>query len=128
MKRERDIILLGFRKEIFLIILLFSIFLSSPAKFYSAFPDSTQKRKERYDINDPRNPDCPCHKYQELADREYWRLQKAATNKGSSNNFNGKFKAKKIRLILFNLERKFQKITYHQKKVKVNYSACFHWK
>jgi len=27
-----------------------------------------------YPINDPRNPDCPCHKYQKLADEEYKQL------------------------------------------------------
>jgi len=26
---------------------------------------------QQYDLNDPRNPDCPCHKYQKLADDEY---------------------------------------------------------
>jgi len=27
--------------------------------------------KSKYDINDPRNPNCPCHKYQKIADEEY---------------------------------------------------------
>jgi len=27
-----------------------------------------------FDISDPRNPDCPCHKYQKKADREYRRF------------------------------------------------------
>lgn len=31
--------------------------------------DATQ-----YDINDPRNPNCPCHKYQKLANEEYKKL------------------------------------------------------
>lgn len=26
-----------------------------------------------YDLNDPRNPNCPCHKYQKVADVEYQR-------------------------------------------------------
>jgi len=30
--------------------------------------------KSRFDINDPRNPNCPCHKYQKLADEEYRKL------------------------------------------------------
>ena len=29
---------------------------------------------ENYPITDPRNPHCPCHKYQKLADDEYARL------------------------------------------------------
>lgn len=31
--------------------------------------------KTKYDINDPRNPHCPCHKYQKLADDEYRKLK-----------------------------------------------------
>jgi hypothetical protein len=26
---------------------------------------------QQYDINDPRNPNCPCHKMQQLADKEF---------------------------------------------------------
>lgn len=40
----------------------------------------TTKTKQQYDINDPRNPDCPCHKYQKLAEEEY------ALKYGSSKN------------------------------------------
>lgn len=35
-------------------------------------PDST---KTKYELNDPRNPDCPCHAAQKLADEEYRKLQ-----------------------------------------------------
>jgi len=28
-------------------------------------------QSRQYDINDPRNPDCPCHKYQQQAENEY---------------------------------------------------------
>lgn len=33
----------------------------------------TAKTKSQYDINDPRNPDCPCHKYQKQAEEEFAR-------------------------------------------------------
>jgi len=39
------------------------------------------KGQTSYDINDPRNPNCPCHKYQKIADEEYARLMKEK-NKG----------------------------------------------
>ncbi len=29
-----------------------------------------------YDLNDPRNPNCPCHKYQKMADEEFKKLSK----------------------------------------------------
>ena len=32
-------------------------------------------QNQQYDINDPRNPNCPCHKLQKLADDEYQRIQ-----------------------------------------------------
>jgi hypothetical protein len=32
-------------------------------------------QSQQYDINDPRNPNCPCHKLQKLADDEYERIQ-----------------------------------------------------
>ncbi len=35
-----------------------------------------------FDINDPRNPHCPCHKYQKLADEEYAKLIRMK-NKGN---------------------------------------------
>ncbi len=35
-----------------------------------------------YDINDPRNPDCPCHKAQQLADEEFRNNQQ---QRGNSN-------------------------------------------
>ncbi len=38
--------------------------------------DSLKSSPDSYrdDINDPRNPNCPCHKYQKLADEEYRKL------------------------------------------------------
>ncbi len=35
-----------------------------------------QPDKQVFDLNDPRNPDCPCHKYQKMANEEYEKLQK----------------------------------------------------
>jgi hypothetical protein len=36
---------------------------------------------QEFDINDPRNPGCPCHKYQKLADEEYKKLLASAEKK-----------------------------------------------
>jgi hypothetical protein len=41
----------------------------------------------KYDINDPRNPLCPCHKYQKLANEEYDKLL-AMNNKNTPYNAN----------------------------------------
>ena len=40
----------------------------------------------KYDINDPRNPDCPCHKAQKLADDEYRKSQVQQVNNNPVNN------------------------------------------
>lgn len=46
--------------RLFILLLLFSS---------SAFSQNIQN--QQYDINDPRNPNCPCHKLQKMADDEY---------------------------------------------------------
>jgi hypothetical protein len=38
------------------------------------------KGQTAYPINDPRNPDCPCHKYQKLADEEFKKLLASSNN------------------------------------------------
>ncbi len=56
--------------------------------------DSLKSSPDSYrdDINDPRNPNCPCHKYQKLADDEYRKLVgkeiklKPEENKNNFNN------------------------------------------
>jgi hypothetical protein len=49
-------------------------------------PADTSKNK--YDINDPRNPNCPCHKYQNIANQEYSNLQMQQGNYLVNNNRN----------------------------------------
>ena len=56
----------GRRVILFLLVLFFS---------------SNVRSQETFDINDPRNPHCPCHKYQKLADEEYKKMLRAG-NKG----------------------------------------------
>lgn len=45
------------------------------------FAFNLKSQTSKYDINDPRNPHCPCHKYQKLADEEYKKMLRAG-NKG----------------------------------------------
>jgi hypothetical protein len=53
--------------------------------------------QNKYDLNDPRNPDCPCHQYQKMADEAYKQLQNGDQSKQfvqnavqeSSNNNKG---------------------------------------
>jgi hypothetical protein len=53
------------------IIILTTLLLSfQPLSTFSLSADSTKI----FPLNDPRNPNCPCHKYQKLADEEYKRM------------------------------------------------------
>jgi hypothetical protein len=102
-------------------------------------------RQMAYDINDPRNPDCPCHKRQKLAEEEYAQLNNAGEKKENNfintNNENllVKKKANSIkrkhftknvrkRIVYFN-KLKFRisrRIKFH-KKISPDYSICFKW-
>lgn len=86
---------------------LFVIFFS----FYSYGQNS------KYDINDPRNPNCPCHKYQKLADEEYARLTKTK-NKGVGELASSEtFRKDKIRKSRIEKYRK-QKHKIRDKKIR----------
>ncbi|MDX2172222.1 MAG: hypothetical protein SFY56_03835 [Bacteroidota bacterium] len=49
------------------LIFIFLLILKG-ANAITFFDDST---KTKYELNDPRNPNCPCHKYQKLAEEEF---------------------------------------------------------
>lgn len=96
----------------------------------------------KYDINDPRNPDCPCHKYQKIADREYENLL-AMNNKVSKNsgeqtrlpeqelketinkNLSGTEKETKKKNIYFLKNKRKRKNKAHSKWRKI--LECQHW-
>jgi hypothetical protein len=94
----------------------------------------------RFGINDPRNPDCPCHAQQKTADKEYAQFNKINLKKNNSLNSTGssdkflthlenslkKINAKKTRTICkmrFKLLRKFK----CKKKIHSDYSVCYKW-
>jgi hypothetical protein len=55
---------------------------------FKGFTIGEDSLKGKYGINDPRNPKCPCHKYQKLADDEYKAIL-AQLNKNSKQIDNG---------------------------------------
>jgi len=67
------------------IFLLFALLLSVFNTEAFNPPDSL---KSKYALNDPRNPNCPCHKYQKLAEEEYQKLKKATSNPNKNFNSN----------------------------------------
>ncbi len=58
---------------------------ASENNFSTSDPDST---KQKYELNDPRNPDCPCHAAQKQAEDEYKRLQGQNGNQQNNSNAN----------------------------------------
>jgi hypothetical protein len=114
--------------------------------------------KTKYELNDPRNPNCPCHKYQKLADEEFklrqtqqtkWNKdfveQKAISNQtavgiASAGNSSGKsIKTKHFKnLILSHHKNRFYKIfnfnrgprgkKRHFVRTNKNVSSCFRWR
>mgnify|MGYP001572075539 CR=1 FL=1 len=54
-------------------VLLASVNVASGKSFGNTSPPDTAKTQ--YDINDPRNPNCPCHKQQQQADDEYEQMK-----------------------------------------------------
>jgi hypothetical protein len=61
------------------------------------FSNSFSQDPTNYPLNDPRNPNCPCHKYQKLAEEEYKKLlAKANPNPVHLNNIPVQKKENKI--------------------------------
>lgn len=112
--------------------------------------------KQVFDLNDPRNPDCPCHKYQKMADEEFEKLPKKnklnrsdeVADVGDDQNLNLKQRQSKDSEIISNpphsnyskkKKRKTVKRRGHRhinlftlksfktKRFKPSYSVCFKW-
>lgn len=56
--------------------------------FFSSYAFSQNLGNQQYDLNDPRNPDCPCHKLQKLADDEYKKTQNTDNQQQFASNLN----------------------------------------
>lgn len=112
--------------------------------------------KQVFDLNDPRNPDCPCHKYQKMADDEFEQLKKKKklnqsgdlAELGDDQNLNLKKSQSKDSEIVSNpphsnyskkkkrktVKRKghkhinlFTLRSFKTKRFKPSYSVCFKW-
>ncbi len=77
------------------------------------------KSQTTFDINDPRNPHCPCHKYQKLADEEYKKLLRTG-NKGNGE-FAGKFNVREDKIHKARIEKyRKQKHKIRDKKIRAS--------
>ena len=73
------------------LLLLLCILLALRAQSKNGVTSPGDSTKNKYDINDPRNPHCLCHQYQQLADEEYAKLQSSEKSK-MINSLNGELK------------------------------------
>jgi hypothetical protein len=111
--------------------------------------------QSNFDINDPRNPHCPCHKYQKMADDEYKKLKEkemrqyglfikkepAKTSEFSGRSFSSEDKIKKKHDHAFIKWKRKKKGKFHPlfkrgsgithwdiwKRIS-DPTACYHWK
>src|SRR4051812_26152551 len=58
---------------------------SLPALLFVLFTLMSPSCSAQYALNDPRNPDCPCHKYQKMADDAYKQQQTDQTKNTVQN-------------------------------------------
>ncbi len=115
-----------------------------------------QPDKQVFDLNDPRNPDCPCHKYQKMADEEFEQLKKKnklnqsdevadvgndqnliakerqlkdseSTSKPAHSNYTKKKKRKIVKRRIHKHINLFSLRSFKAKKFKPCYSVCFKW-
>lgn len=88
---------------------------------------SHAQQNATYPLNDPRNPDCPCHKLQKQAEEEYARQHKtvAVTTK-AGNTTQVKKKRKKCERwddLVFRCSKRVS----NTKKMKPDYTVCYRW-
>ena len=112
-----------------------------------------QPNQQDFDLNDPRNPNCPCHKYQKMADDEFIKLQKKnkiidiveVKDKQDLNVLEEKSKNSEIstdishtrhtkkqmpELLKWRMQKRISFFTLRcpkKKKFKPRYSVCFKW-
>jgi hypothetical protein len=80
--------------------------------------------KTKFDLNDPRNPDCPCHKYQKQADKEYEALLAGEKGIKSYGSFDFKLPQWKGEPLHF---RNWKSRRRHRFRKKIHTTRCSTW-
>lgn len=116
--------------------------------------DRNNVNKGEFDINDPRNPDCPCHKMQQQAEQEFAQgnnlnaffdnignglnenpqdhsnVQPVNSGKVRERSFAGSAVTHKRKRKVSGLQKQlFRTMNKHKirKRVKPNYAVCYKW-
>jgi hypothetical protein len=75
-----------------------------------------------FEINDPRNPECPCHQLQKIAENEYSKLH----YNSSKGNYIVRI-SKKYQKSLNRIYFRSRRVLIIKRKEKPDYSVCFKW-
>ncbi|MCW3086147.1 MAG: hypothetical protein JWP12_3513 [Bacteroidetes bacterium] len=105
----------------------------------------TFSQTQQYELNDPRNPDCPCHKAQKQAEQEYAQLNPPKNNVPVEPEINPPLLQKNVETTTHNVvsvstknkhknktgwirKSMFRYFRKHRgiKKMHTDYSVCFH--
>jgi hypothetical protein len=88
----------------------------------------------KYSLNDPRNPLCPCHKLQKLAEDQYSREIKGSRTFERNNDKKVKriFKEKRKSLYkksikINNVKSGYKRRNLRKNKARTDYSVCYKW-
>lgn len=114
--------------QLFISVCLFNLWFIF-SSFFLIANSPNDSLKQTYPLNDPRNPNCPCHKYQKLAEDEFRKnindkkeLVLSNSEKIKRNYFDLNFRKKHFnsRLFIF-----MNKRNYSNKKVKKIRNLCY---
>lgn len=137
----KNIIQFQNKKALFFILFVFQL------GFANALSLKEDSLSAKYPINDPRNPNCPCHKYQKLADDEFNKLfgKGIAVNSDKNrSNYTNSFAgnsdgitktthtSKKIRIRnnffkIFDLKKKKRTKRTKVRRLRRDNTACYHF-
>jgi hypothetical protein len=137
----KNIIQFQNKKVVFFILFVFQL------GFANALSLKEDSLSAKYSINDPRNPNCPCHQYQKLADDEFNKLLGKGITVNSdknrsnyTNSFTGNsdrniktiHTSKKIRIRnnffkIFELNKKRKTKRTKVRRLRRDNTACYHF-
>lgn len=116
---------------------------------------SNAQVEQNYSINDPRNPNCPCHQYQKLADDEFKNLAANSDKKnseaivaGTEKKLSVEIEKNSVKTEFKNSKKKTHRHKIHRRRKKahpsirklidsisnairkefINVSSCYHWR
>lgn len=137
----KNIIQFQNKKVVFFILFVFQL------GFANALSLKEDSLSTKFPLNDPRNPNCECHKYQKLADDEFDKLfgkgiavnsdkKKSNYTNSFTGNSDGNIKtihaSKKIRIRnnffkFFDLKKKRKSKRTKVRRLRRDNTACYHF-